>query len=53
MTVLVERTLDSGRFLDSAKSKELALSGNNVMLSARQALGIKDAGDLPQFDGSN
>jgi hypothetical protein len=40
-------------FLDSAKHKELALSGNNVILSARQALGIKDAGDLPKFDDSN
>jgi hypothetical protein len=40
-------------FLDSAKHKELALSGNGVILSARQALGIKDAGDLPRFDVSN
>jgi hypothetical protein len=40
-------------FLDSAKSKELALSGNNVILSARQALGIKDAGELPLLDDSN
>ena len=44
---------DKKSFLDSAKSKALALSGNNVILSARQALGIKDAGDIPQFDGSN
>ena len=40
-------------FLDSAKHQELALSGNSVILSARQALGIKDAGDLPRFDDSN
>jgi hypothetical protein len=40
-------------FLDSAKHKELALSGNSVILSARQALGIKDAGDLTRFDDSN
>lgn len=39
--------------LDSAKNKELALGGNDVILSARQALGIKDAGDLPRFDDSN
>jgi hypothetical protein len=40
-------------FLDSAKHQELALSGNSVILSARQALGIKDAGDLPRIDDSN
>jgi hypothetical protein len=39
--------------LDSTKSKELALSGKNVILSARQALGIKDAGDLTRFDDLN
>jgi hypothetical protein len=40
-------------FLDSAKYKELESSGNSVILSARQALGIKDAGDLPRFHVSN
>jgi len=40
-------------FLDSARSKELALRGNDVILSARQALGIKDAGDLSRLDDSN
>jgi hypothetical protein len=40
-------------FLDRAKYKELALSGNNVILSARQALGIKDAGDLSALDYQN
>jgi hypothetical protein len=39
--------------LDSEKKKKLALVGNNVILSARQALGIKDAGNLPRFDDSN
>jgi len=40
-------------FLDSAKYKELESSGNSVILSARQALGIEDAGDLPRFHVSN
>jgi hypothetical protein len=39
-------------FLDGAKSEELALSGKNLILSARQALGIKDAGDLSRPDDS-
>jgi hypothetical protein len=39
--------------LGSAEYKELELSGKNVILSARQALGINDAGDLAQFDNSN
>jgi hypothetical protein len=40
-------------FLDQANSKELALSGKNVILSARTALGIKNAGELPIFGDSN
>jgi hypothetical protein len=40
-------------FLDSERYRELTLSGNDVILSARQALGIKDAGDLPRLDDSN
>jgi hypothetical protein len=40
-------------FLDSAKSKKLALSSNYVILSARQALGIKDADDLSQIEDQN
>ncbi len=41
-------------FLESAaKKKELALRGNAVIMSAREALGIKDAGDLPLLDESN
>jgi hypothetical protein len=41
-------------FLESSETKkELALRGNAVITAARKALGIKDAGDLPQFDGSN
>jgi hypothetical protein len=40
-------------FLDSAKSKKLALSSNNVILSARQALGIKDADDLSLIEDHN
>lgn len=40
-------------FLDSAKYKELTLRGNDVILAAREALGVTDAGDLPQFDESN
>jgi hypothetical protein len=39
--------------LDRAKMEKLALAGKDVILSARQALGIKDAGDLPRFDESN
>jgi hypothetical protein len=41
------------KFLDSAKCKELALNGNNVILSARQALGIKDAGELSPIEDQN
>jgi hypothetical protein len=37
----------------AAKKKELALRGNAVIMSAREALGIKDAGDLPLLDESN
>jgi hypothetical protein len=37
-------------FLDNAKYEQLVLSGNSVILSARQALGITDAGDPPRFD---
>ena len=40
-------------FLTSAQNREFALAGKNLILSARQALGIKDAGDLAQFDDSN
>jgi hypothetical protein len=41
-------------FLETvAKKKELALRGNAVIMSAREALGIKDAGDLPLLDESN
>lgn len=41
-------------FLDSAsKKKELALRGNAVVISAREALGIKNAGELPSLDESN
>ena len=41
------------KFLDSAKCKELSLNGNNVILSARQALGIKDAGELSPIEVQN
>jgi hypothetical protein len=51
-TVIKDMTRQKS-FLDSAKCKELELSSNNVILSAREALGIQDAGDLPQFDDSN
>ncbi|MGA2218702.1 MAG: hypothetical protein ABSG51_11490, partial [Terracidiphilus sp.] len=51
-TVIKDMTRQKS-FLDSAKCKELELSSNNVILSAREALGIKDAGDLPRFDDSN
>lgn len=37
----------------TAKKKELALRGNAVIMSAREALGIKDAGDLPLLDELN
>jgi hypothetical protein len=41
-------------FLEAAeKRKELALRGNAVVISAREALGIKDAGDLPSLTDSN
>lgn len=41
-------------FLDSTeKKKGLALRGNAVVISAREALGITDAGDLPLLDESN
>jgi hypothetical protein len=41
-------------FLNSAaKKKELALRGNAVIMSAREALGIKNASDLPLLDESN
>jgi len=41
-------------FLDSAdKKRNLALMGNAVITSAREALKIKDAGDLPLPDKSN
>ena len=40
-------------FLRRADKKELALRGNAVVTSAREALGIKDAGDLPLLDESN
>ena len=33
--------------------KELALRGNAVIMAARDALGIKDAGELPLLDESN
>lgn len=38
-------------FLESAaKKKELALRGNAIIMSPREALGIKEAGDLPLLD---
>ena len=41
-------------FLNSAQTKkELAQRGNAIIMAARKALGIKDAGDLPLFDDSN
>ena len=51
---LVRQGLNNRRpFLESAaKKKELALRGNAVIMSAREALGIKDAGDLPLLDES-
>ena len=52
-TGAVSKDLDQKRFLDGAKYKELALRGNDVILSARQALKIKDAGDLIRLDDSN
>jgi len=33
--------------------KELALRGNAAIMAARDALGIKDAGELPLLDESN
>jgi len=52
---LVRQGLNNRKpFLESAaKKKELALRGNAVIMSAREALGIKGAGDLPLFDESN
>ncbi len=42
------------RFLDNADTKKaLALRGNAVTMSAREALGIKDAGSLPLLDEQN
>ena len=41
------------RFLDNAKNRDLALSDKAVILSARQALGIKDAGELPPMEDQN
>lgn len=37
----------------TSTKKELALRGNAVIMSAREALGIKDAGDLPLLDESD
>ena len=51
-TVLKDMTHEKS-CLDSATKRDLALSGNDVILSARQALGIEDADDLPLFDDSN
>jgi hypothetical protein len=40
-------------FLTGAKNKDLVFALNSIILSAREALGVKDAGDLPSFDDSN
>jgi hypothetical protein len=40
-------------FLTGAKNKDFVFALNGVILSAREALGIKDAGDLPSFDDLN
>ncbi len=40
-------------FEDASKKKQLALMGNAVVMSARESLGIKDAGDLPLLDDPN
>ncbi len=37
-------------FASGSGKKELALRGNAVTISAREALGIKDAGELPLLD---
>jgi hypothetical protein len=52
---LVREGLNNRRtFLDSAaKKKELALRGNAAIIAAREALGIRDAGELPLLDESN
>jgi hypothetical protein len=51
---LVRQGLSSRRpFLQSAQKKELALRGNAAIMSAREALGIKSAGDLPLLDEPN
>jgi len=52
---LVRQGLNNRKpFLESAAKKtELALRGNAVIMSAREALGIKDAGDLPLLNESN
>jgi len=41
------------RFLDREKFTDLTLCNKNVIQSARQALEIKDAGELPAIDESN
>jgi hypothetical protein len=54
LTGTVSKDMTSQKsLLDRAKMEKLALAGKDVILSARQALGIKDAGDLPRFDESN
>jgi hypothetical protein len=54
LTGTVSKDMTSQKsLLDRGKNEKLALAGKDVILSARQALGIKDAGDLPQFDDSN
>ena len=45
---LAKRILSTRQsFLGSAQNKQLAERGNMVIVSARKALGIKNAGDLP------
>jgi hypothetical protein len=49
-----EGLLNRRSFLGSVeKRKELALRGNAVVISAREVLGIKDAGELPLLDEPN
>lgn len=52
--IVVKAMPSRRRFLDNADTKKaLALRGNVVTMSAREALGIKGAGDLPLLDEQN
>jgi len=49
----IQKVLDMKPIKMTAGNKELAGWHNRVILSARKALGIKDAGDLPVLDYDN